>query len=74
MNKISVLRMRGGTWNRCPVKIISLLIRLLVTVGTRNLNRSTDMCKFKWQKDKSKPVSRFLESFYSKSRVFNCWC
>jgi len=52
------------------------LIRLLVTfVGTRNLNRPTDMCKFKSsQKDKSRPVSRFLESFYSKSRGFNCWC
>jgi len=41
---------------------------LLVTfVGTRNLNRLTDMCKFKSSpKDKSRPVGRFLQSFYSK--------
>jgi len=26
------------------------------------------------QKHKSRSVGRFLESFYSKSRVFNCWC
>jgi len=52
------------------------LIRLLVTFeGTRNLNKPTDMCKFKSsQKDKSRPVGRFLESFHSKSRAFNCWC
>jgi len=44
-------------------------------VGTRKLNRPTDMCKFKSpQKHKSRPVGRFLESFYSKSRAFNCWC
>jgi len=43
--------------------------------GTRNLNWPTDMCKFKSsQKDESRPVGRFLESFYSKSRGFNCWC
>jgi len=29
------------------------------------LNRPTDMCKFKSsQRDKSKPVGRFVESFY----------
>jgi len=52
------------------------LIRLLVTfVGTRNLNRPTDMCKFKSsQKEKSTPFGRFLESFYSESRAFDCWC
>jgi len=33
------------------------------------------MCKFKSpQKDKSRPVGRFLESFYSKSRAFNFRC
>jgi len=33
------------------------------------------MCKFKSsQKDKSRPVDRFLESFCSKSTGFNCWC
>jgi len=38
------------------------------SVATRNFNRPTDMCKFKSsQKDKSRPVGRFLESFYSKS-------
>jgi len=43
-------------------------------VGTRNLNRPTDMCRFKSsQKDKSRTVGRFLESFFSKSRGFNCW-
>jgi len=49
------------------------LIRLLVTfVGTRNLNRPTDICKFKSsQKDKSSPVGRFLESYNSKPRAFN---
>ena len=75
MNKISVLWMRSGSWNRCPIKL-AWLIRLLVTfVGTRNLNRPTDMCKFKSsQKDKSRPVGRLLESFYSKSRGFSCWC
>jgi len=26
------------------------------------------------QKDKSRPVGRFLERFYSKSRGFNRWC
>jgi len=32
------------------------------------------MCKFKsLQKDKSRPVGRFLESFHSKSRGFNYW-
>jgi len=38
---------------------------LLVTfVGTRYLNSPTDMCKFKSsQKDKTRPVGRFLESF-----------
>jgi len=41
---------------------------LLITfVGTRILNRPTDMCKFKSsQKDKSRPVGWFLESCYSK--------
>jgi len=50
------------------------MIRLFVTfVEIRNVNRNTDMCKFKSsQKDKSRPVGRFLESFYSKSRAFNC--
>jgi len=49
---------------------------LFVTfVGTRNLNRRTDMCKFKSsQKDKSRPVGIFLDSFYSKSRGFDCQC
>jgi len=49
---------------------------LLVTrVGTRNLNKPTDMCEFKSsQKRKSRPVGWFLESFYSKSRGFDCWC
>jgi len=43
--------------------------------GDHNLNRPTDMCRFKSsQKDKSRPVGRFLESLYSKSRTFNCWC
>jgi len=33
------------------------------------------MCKFKSsQKDKSRTVGRFLKTFYSKSRGFNCWC
>jgi len=52
------------------------LIRLLTTfVGTRNLNRPTDMCRFKSsQKGKSRPVGRFLESFYNISKAFNCWC
>jgi len=32
------------------------------------------MCKFKsLQKDKSRPVGRFLENFCSKSKAFNCW-
>jgi len=41
------------------------LIRLLVTfVGIRNLNRPTDMCKFKSsQKDESRPVGRFPKAF-----------
>jgi len=49
---------------------------LLVTfVGTRNLNKPTDLCKLKSsQKDISWPVGRFLEIFYSKSRSFDCWC
>jgi len=49
---------------------------LVISVATRNFNRPTDMCKFKSsQKDKSRPVGRFLESFYSKSWGFNyCWC
>jgi len=51
------------------------LLQFFTFVVTRNLNRLTDMCKFKLsQKDKSRPVSRFLESFYSKSRGYNCWC
>jgi len=28
MNKISVLWMRRSTWNRCPIKIISLPVSL----------------------------------------------
>jgi len=50
---------------------------LLVTfVGNCNLNRPTDLhTEFESsQKDKSIPVGRFLESFYSKSRDFDCWC
>jgi len=52
------------------------LIRLLVTfVGARNFNKPTDLCKFKSsQKDLSRPLGRFLEIFYSKSRGFDCWC
>jgi len=48
---------------------------LLVTfVGTYNLNTPTDMCKFKSpQKHNSRPVGRFLVSFYSISRGFNFW-
>jgi len=34
-----------------------------------------DLCKFKSsQRDISRPVGRFLEIFYSKSRGFDCWC
>jgi len=49
---------------------------LLVTfVGTRKLNKPTDLCKFKSsQKDISRPVGRFLEIFCSKSRGFDYWC
>jgi len=49
---------------------------LLVTfVGTRNFNKPTDLCKFKSsQKDISRPIGRFLEIFWSKSRGFDCWC
>jgi len=33
------------------------------------------MFKFKSsQKHTSRAFGRFLESFYSKSRGFNCWC
>jgi len=51
------------------------LIRLLVAfVGTRNLNRPTDLCKFKSsQKDKSRNAGRFHKCFHSKSNGFNCW-
>jgi len=47
MNKISALWMRSGTWNRCPTKIICLTDSLVTFVGACNLNRPTDMCKFK---------------------------
>jgi len=48
---------------------------LVIFAETRNLHKPTDIYKFKSsQKDKKRRVGRFLESFYSKSRAFNCWC
>jgi len=64
MNKILVglLWMRNGTWNRCPIKILSLTDSLACHLcGDSHLE---DMCKFKSsQKHKSRPVGRFLECF-----------
>jgi len=46
---------------------------LLVTfVGTRKLNKPTDLCKFK--SSQADPSADFIESFYSKSRGVDCWC
>jgi len=51
------------------------ICELVTFMGTCNMNRPTDVCKFKSShKDMSRPVGRFQESFYSKSRTFSCWC